>query len=46
MTLEYRVAEPTAEISALKLREADTRERLIRLEALIEMAMHGRRRRE
>lgn len=41
MTLEHRVGELTAEVMTLKTREADTRERLIRLEGIIEMAMHG-----
>lgn len=39
MTLEYRVTELAGEVKALKAREADTRERLIRLEGIIEMAM-------
>ncbi len=39
MTLEYRVTELSAEVRALQAREADTRERLIRLEGIIEMAM-------
>jgi hypothetical protein len=39
VTLEYRVTELSAEVKELKLREADTRERLIRLEGIIEMAM-------
>lgn len=45
LTLEYQVAELNTELKALKAREADTRERLIRLEGIIEMAMHERPRR-
>lgn len=39
LTLEHRVALLTDEIATFKMREENTRERLIRLEGIIEGAM-------
>ena len=45
MTMEHRLNQLDADVKVLAAREADTRERLIRLEGIIEMAMHERPRR-
>ena len=38
MTLEHRIEELTREVADLKRREEDTRERLVRLETIIDEA--------
>lgn len=38
MTMEHRIAELTKEVETLKTRDTDTRERLVRLEVIIEEA--------